>query len=231
MLTFCGITYSHWTDNNWISGKVMTGKWKARIKIMKNLEGSYTDPYTGEVISEPTNLIAIGAAFPTMFKLTISVINSGSIKLHDIIVKDIIKNEVTIATVVPSQGTYTLSDLFQYEASNQEIVLDFSEIQWCVGILETGEEAYLEIFLHTCINPTGKFIPTSGDEGDSQEIEINEGAEVLVNSGLIKMSAKTEGVIIEIVDDNFLENGIGVIKTILPYTTTWAMDSCDTFPK
>ncbi len=92
-------------------------------------------------------------------------------------------------------------------------------------MLTPGEKACLTIWVETLQNPEGKYEPTSGDEGDSQDLEINEGATVRATSTFTRLLAITEGITIHIIDDETPQNGLGIIDTTLPYSTPWAVDT------
>ena len=93
-LSLVGIAHSLWSESLYIEGTVNMGYWKACVKIKKTLDGSFTDPETGAVLTVPTNLIAISADFPTKFKLTITVKNCESTTLTNVIVTDTILTNV-----------------------------------------------------------------------------------------------------------------------------------------
>lgn len=222
ILTLCGVTYSHWSDNTQIIGRVHMGKWRACVKVWKFLDGAYTDPYTGEDLVEPTNLIAIANEnFPTKFKLMIYVKNCGSTELTNVVVTDCIKLNVAPINSTPSKGTVSWEDEAPPGKPGEFV---FNYLTWNIGSLVPGEVASLEIWIRTLMNPKGKYEPTSGDEGDSQDIEINEGATVTALSLMNTLSATTEGITILIEDDSVQGNGIGVIATELPYLTPYAED-------
>ena len=223
-LSLCGVAKSHWSDRPRIQGTITTGKWKSTVRIQKTLIGSYTDPHTGDSLPEPTNLIAIAAGFPTRFKLIICVENRGSTDLKNVAVTDTIKNTVAPREWHPVEGV----SWYNYVPDGGEwdgIHFGFNELTWTIGTLTPGEEACLTIWIETLQNPEGKYEPTSGDEGDSQDLEINEGATVRATSTFAKLFAITEGITIHIIDDETPENGLGIIDTSLPCSTPWAVDA------
>jgi len=223
-LSLCGVAKSYWSDRSRIQGTITTGKWKSTIGIQKTLIGSYTDPHTGDSLLEPTNLIAIAAGFPTRFKLTICVENRGSTGLKNIAVSDIIKSTVAPREWLPVEGV----SWYNYDPDGGEwdgIHFGLNELTWTIGTLTPGEEACLTIWIETLQNPEGKYEPTSGDEGNSQDLEINEGATVRTTSTFARLSAITEGITIHIIDDETPQNGLGIIDTTLPYSTPWAVDT------
>ena len=74
-----GYTYSHWREPIYIQGTITTTTWeKACVRIMKVLNGSFTDPYTGQ--------------------------NFGTIDITDT-VYDVIENTVEPINATPSKGT------------------------------------------------------------------------------------------------------------------------------
>lgn len=223
-LSLCGFAKSHWSDRPRIQGTITTGKWKSTVRIRKTLMGSYTDPHTGDSLTEPTNIIAIAAGFPTKFQLIIYVENHGSIDLKNVAVTDTIKNTVAPREWHPVEGV----SWYNYVPDGGEwdgIHFGLNELTWTIGTLTPGEEACLTIWVETLQNPEGKYEPTSGDEGDSQDLEVNEGATVRATSTFARLWAITEGISIHIIDDEIPENGLGKIDTTLPHSTPWAVDS------
>jgi len=222
-LSICGVSYSAWTDNVKISGQVVMACWKGCIRIRKTLEGAFTDPYTGLPIEEPTNLIAIAASFPTRFRLVICIVNCGSTKLTNVVVTDTIKNNMAPREWYPTEGV----SWEHYAPGGGEwdgVHFAFNELTWDVGSLDPDETKCLEIWIETLQNENNKYEPTSGDEGDSQELENNEGATVTAKSPLARLSATTEAITLMVVDDDIPENGIGKIQPVLPYLTPWETD-------
>ena len=222
--SLCGVAYSHWQDEAKIQGKVKMTCWKACVRIRKTLEGAFIDPITGEPVEEPTNLIAIAADFPTRFKLAICVKNCGSTELKDMVVTDVIKNNIAPREWYPEDGVSWKN----YAPGGKDwdgIHYGFNELTWNIGTLSPGEQRCLTIRIETLQNMNGKYEPTSGDEGDSQELEKNEGATVKAKSPFSSLSATTEGIIVIIGDDGIPENGLGIIESPeLPYSTPWAED-------
>lgn len=222
LTSICGFAYSHWSETLHIRGSVTTGRWKACVRIQKTLEGAFTDPETGADLTTPTNLIAIAnTTFPTKFKLTIWVKNCESTKLANIVVTDVIESQIAPTSWTPSKGTVSWVDE-KPPGEPGEFVFDY--LTWTIGTLAPRESAYLEIWIETLRNPKGKYEPTSGDEGDTQDLPINRGAAVMADSPLESLSATTEAITILIGDDDTPENGIGKILTPLPYSTPWAED-------
>jgi hypothetical protein len=223
-LSLCGVAYSHWIERIGIQGTATMGKWKANIRIQKTLIGSHTDPHTGGPLQERTNLIAIAADFPTRFELIICVENYGSTGLKNVLVIDTIKNTFAPREWHPTEGV----NWYNYVPDGggwDGIHLGLNELTWTIGTLTPGEKACLTIWIETLQNSEGKFKPTSGDEGDSQDLEINEGATVKATSNFTRLSAITEGITIHIIDDETPQNGLGIIDTTLPYSTLWAADT------
>ena len=96
--------------------------------------------------------------------------------------------------------------------------------------MDPGDVETLEICIYTLPNPSGKYEPTSGDEGDGQTIEINEGATVTATSPFGVLSATTEDIMLTITDDGIPDNGLGIIASpTLPYSTPKAEDSAEMF--
>jgi len=184
------------------------------------LDGGFTNPATGAPLpldSPNRTHIAIAAAFPSRFLLTIYVENCGGSTLENVVVYDTIKNTITYTDYNPSKGEVSIDppgEQFQKE-----------KLTWIVGTIESGDTEYLEVYLETLPNPSGKYEPTSGDEGDWQDIEINEGANVTASSAQGLLKAMTEDITLQIVDDGIEDNGIGLIQSpVLPYYTPWAKD-------
>ena len=113
-----------------------TGDEASCIKIMKTLEGSFTDPSNGGDLIDPTQFIALGADFPTKFKLTICVENCGETDLTDVLVTDIIGPMFT-----PTQWT-----------SPDDVVWIDNELTWTITELIIGETTCLEIWLETILS-------------------------------------------------------------------------------
>jgi len=220
-----GYTYSHWTKTIHIQGTITTTTWeKACVRIMKVLNGSFTDPYTGQDISTPTNLIHVGTepqpGWPTKFQLIIIVENFGTIDITDT-VYDVIENTVEPINATPSKGTV---DWYYNHTTGGEFVQNY--LNWTIGTLAPNEQATLEIWIQTLPNPTGKYEPTS----ENQDIEINRGANITATSALGLLRAQTEGITLTIVDtDEPDDPNIAVITPTLPYFTPWAQD-CRTSP-
>jgi uncharacterized repeat protein (TIGR01451 family) len=184
------------------------------------LEGSFTNPYTGENLTTPTDLVAIASkTFPTRFKLTIRVVNCGLVTLENIVVTDRIELNVAPTEWTPSKGSVYWEN---WRPPGEPGEFIFNYLTWNIGELAPEEQAYLEIWIRTLYNPPGKYEPTSGDEGDNQELEINRGAKVVADSPFNGLSATTEKITVLIVDDNIPGNGIGKISTPLPHSTPWA---------
>ena len=218
-----GYSYSHWTKTIQIQGTVTTAKQKtASICIMKTLNGSFTDPYTGNDTSTPTNYIAIAANFTTKFQLIITVENNGTVNITDAVL-DVIENTVEPINYTASKGTVTWTNKTTAENFVQ------NTLNWTIGTLTPSEKATLEIWIGTLPNPSEsgtKYEPTSGDEGDSQPIEINRGANMTATSELGTLFAQTENITLTIVDDGTSGNGIGRIDSpTLSYSTPWASDT------
>jgi len=221
-----GYSYSHWSKTITIHGTITTGTWEnvASVRIMKTLNGSFTDPVTGEDLLTPnTTHIAIAADFPTKFQLIITVENNGTVSITDA-VYDVIENTVKPISWTPSKGTVT----WENKTTAQNFEQNF--LTWTIGTLAPGERATLEIWIETLPNPSGKYEPTTGDEGDGQTIEINRGANITATYDYGTLFAQTENITLTITDDGIQDNGIGLISApTLPYSTPWASDS-ETIP-
>ncbi|MCD6155293.1 MAG: DUF11 domain-containing protein [Candidatus Verstraetearchaeota archaeon] len=225
ILVVNGVAYSHWNDRINIKGKMVTGEWRVCIKIRKSLEGSFTDPWTGEDLSTPTDLIAIASLnFTTKFKLTIYVKNCGSKVLTDVFVRDRIQLNLAPLNSTPSKGSVSWRE---WKPHGRPGEFAFNYLTWIIGRLNPGEEATLVIWIGTLRNPRGKYEPTSGDDCCCmcwQCLEINRGAMVTATSPYGILFAVTGRINIRIVDDGTPGNGIGRIATTLPYVTCWAVD-------
>jgi len=223
-----GYSYSHWTKTIHITGTITTTTWeKACVRIMKILNGSFTNATTGEDLAEPTQYIAVAANFPTKFQLIIIVENCGTVDITDM-VTDVIEQQVEPINYTASKGTVDWYQNITHPKGG--FVKNF--LNWTIGTLVPGEQATLEIWIQTLPNPSQKekYEPTSGDEGDSQDIEINRGASITATSELGPLSATTENITLTIVDDDIPENGIAIITPPLPYSTPWAQDSREGIP-
>ena len=216
-----GYSYSHWTKTIHIQGTITTGTWEeACVRIMKTLNGSFTDPYTGNDISTPTNLIHVGDAnepgWPTKFQLIITVENNGTVDTNNL-VADIILDPVEPINYTASQGTVDWYKNITHP--NGEFVKNF--FNWTIGLLHPSDQASLEIWVQTLMNPQNKYEPTS----ENQPLEINKGATVTATSDLGTLTATTQGITLTIVDtDEPDDPNIAVITPTLPYSTPWAYD-------
>jgi len=218
-LGIIGYSYSHWKDTVYIEGTITPiCPDPARVRIMKTLNGSFTDPYTGNDISTPTNLIHVGTdqqpGWPTKFQLVITVENRGTVSITDE-VYDVIENTVEPISWAASKGTVTWV--------NKPTGENF--LTWTIGTLNSNEKATLEIWIQTLPNPTGNYEPTSED----QYIKINRGANVTASSEIGNLFAQTEGITLTIIDDGIPNNNLAVITPTLPYSTPWAEDTI-TYP-
>ena len=223
-LGIAGYSYSHWKETITIQGTITTAKTKtASIRIMKTLNGSFTNATTGEDIAEPTNLIHVGTAtnpgWPTKFQLIITVENNGTVNTNNI-VADIILDSVEPINYTASQGTV---EWYQNITHPQgEFVKNF--FNWTIGALQPNEQATLEIWIQTLRNPSnagdgqGFYEPTS----ENQILEINRGANITAISELGTLFAQTENITLTIVDDGNFGDNIAVITPTLPYSTPWA---------
>ena len=219
-----GVIYGGWTDRVEILGSAKMAHWKPRLEIRKTLDGTFTDAVTGETRTEPSPYIAIATSFPSLFKMTIEVRNTGSVPIYDIVVIDVIENTVGPSDISVTQGFYTVVSDGKKNEGWDGVHFDFNEITWTAGVLQPGEEAMMTVWISTLMNPSGKYEPTSGDEGDRQDVEINRGAECIGICFLGELRCETEGIIIWIIDDGVEDNKIGVIDTPLPYVTPWSVD-------
>jgi len=216
-----GYSYSHWTKTISIHGNITTGIWEEKvacIRIMKTLDGVFTDPATGAELIQPNRThIAVAASFPTKLLLTITVKNCGTINITDA-VYDVIENNVKPVYWIPSKGTVT----WENDTSGGS-GFEHNFLTWTIGVLIPNENATLEIWIETLPNNSGKYEPTSGDDGDSQLLDINRGANVTATSELGTLFAQTGNITLTITDDGIQENGIGLIAAPqLPYSTPWA---------
>ena len=216
-----GYSYSHWTKTINIHGTITTGTWEekiASIRIMKILNGSFTNATTGEDITEPTNLIHVGtnesAGWPTKFQLIIIVENNGTVPITDAVL-DVIENTVEPINYTATKGTVTWTN----KTTAKDYVQNF--LNWTVGTLQPNERATLEIWIQTLPNPSGKYEPTS----ENQKIEINRGANLTATSELGTLFAETEAITLTIVDDGIPDNNLAIITPTLPYSTPWASDT------
>jgi len=226
--TATGMAYSGWRDEVKITGTAKMACWTAKIKIWKKLCGAYTNPYTGAEISTPTNEIAIAASFPTIFKMKIYVKNCRYTTLTNVVVTDTIENNIGPVSWTASQGSVEWYNSAPGGGEWDGVHFGFNELTWKVGSLAPGETAILTIKLKTLMNSSPnweKYEPTTGDEGDEQDLPVNPGVKVRATSPFNGLSAETDGITLHIVDDGIPENGIGIIATTLPYTTPAASDS------
>jgi hypothetical protein len=220
-LSIIGYSYSHWTKTITIQGTITTGTWEEKIacvRINKMLNGSFTDPYTGNDTSIPTNLIHVGTntnpGWPTKFQMVITVKNCGTINTTNI-VADIILDPVEPINYTASKGTVDWYKNITHPKG--EFVKNF--FNWTIGILAPCEEATLEIWIQTLRNPQNKYEPTS----ENQPLYINPGATVTAISELGTLTATTENITLTIVDADVPDDpNIAVITPTLPYFTPWA---------
>ena len=219
-----GVIYGGWTDRVEILGSAKIAHWKPRLEIRKSLDGTFTDAVTGETLTKPSPYIAIAASFPSMFKMTIEVRNTRSVPIYDIVVTDVIENSVCLSDFSVTQGSYIVISEGKKNEDWDGVHFGFNEITWTLGVLQPGEEAVMTVWISTLMNPAGKYEPTSGDEGDGQDVEINRGAECTGMCFLGELRCETEGITIGIIDDGGEDNKMGVIDTHLPYVTPWSVD-------
>jgi hypothetical protein len=221
-LSATGYSYSLWSKTLTIQGNISTagaGAWPkvACVRIMKMLNGSFTDPYTGNDISTPTNLIHVGTqsspGWPTKFQLVITVKNCGTVDITDA-VYDVIENTVEPINWTASKGTVSWVN----KTTAGDFVQNF--LTWTIGTLVPDEQVTLEIWIQTLPNPTGKYEPTS----ENQYIEINRGANVTATSELGVLYAQTQEITLTIADEDVPDDpNIAIIKApTLPYFTPWA---------
>ena len=230
-LTIIDSAYSLWSEKLKVKGTITMGKWKSCVKIRKSLDGAFTNPETGETlpIEAPNRThIAVAASWPTKFILKICVENCGSLDLHDVVVTDTVKNTVGVTSLDWTQGEATA---LPRETGNPG-EFGFTDITWDVGTLHDGDSACLSIGIETLPNNKGKYEPTSGDEGDYQYIEINEGATVTAHSEFNGLTATTDPIVLYVEDDDEMDNGVALMWVIvddtligLPYETPWAKQS------
>jgi len=225
LLASTSISYSLWFEELLIDGEVETGEWEfACICVRKIVDGSYTDPYTGEDLDVPNydlNLIHQSdnndPGFPTKFKLKIEVVNSCEDDLTEVEVTDKIGNLVAPRSIITiTHGSLTITP---YGFDTQEFGHDY--LKWDIGTLEEGETAILEIWMETLKNKNGFYEPTSED----QEIIINDkGANVTaitVDEDFI--FAETIGVALDIDPYGTTDDNLAIISAPeLPYSTPWA---------
>lgn len=220
-LSITGYSYSHWSKTIYIQGTITTAHEKtACIRIMKTLNGSFTDPCTGLDLSTPTNLVHVGTAtnpgWPTKFQLIITVENCGTVDVSDA-VYDVIENTVEPINATASKGTV---HWYLNKTTGGDYVQNF--LNWTIGTLTPSEKATLEIWIQTLPNPSGKYEPTS----ENQPIEINRGATIKATSELGNLEATTDAITLSIVDTDIPDDpNIAVITPTLPYSTPWAQDS------
>jgi len=152
-------SYSHWEEKLEINADMTTGVWDTGICIMKTLEGSYTDPNTGNTLTIPTNEIRIGASFPTTFKLTIDVENLEPTNLINVQVTDTIGSQLTPTSTSPSKGTVTWIG---------------NDLTWNINTLDPLETAGLIIWLETIYNTQEeKYEPICDNGGNGYLIPID----------------------------------------------------------
>lgn len=217
-----GLAYSHWQDEARITATVRMTRWKALLRIRKTLEGAYTDPETGGILEEPTGLIAVAANHTTRFRLTICVKNEGSTPLAGVVVTDTVKTNAAPREWHPTRGTVTWESRAPGHRPWDGVHLAFSDLTWTIGALDPDEEAFLVIWIETLRNPQDRYEPTSGDEDDGQELEINGGAAASARSPYARLTASTGPITIEVEDDGTPGNGVARVATQLPLSTPWA---------
>lgn len=213
-LTSCGLAYSRWTDKVTIIGSVTTGHWEEGgcFRIMKTLDGSFTNATTGEDLEQRTDLIHIGNRnppnFPTKFNMSICIQNCGNTTLSDIVVTDRLENQFGPINWTADRGTASWVSL----PGPGNFSKDY--LRWEVGELKEGEQACLHIWIQTLQNPVGFYEPTSPGN-----YMVNTGAYAVAYSDGKLISAKTEAIEIEISQGT---DNIARILTALPYSTPWA---------
>ncbi len=219
-----GGIYGGWTDRVEVRGSAKMAHWRPRLELRKTLDGTFTDAVTGETLTDPSPYIAIASVFPSLFKMTVEVRNTGSVPIYDIVVTDVIENTVAPSDISVTQGSYIVISEGKKDEEWDGVYFGFNEVTWTVGELQPGDEATMTVWISTLMNPSNKYEPTSGDEGDSQWVEVNRGAGCTGTCYLGELSCETEGIAIRIIDDGVNDNKIGVIETPLPYMTPWSVD-------
>ncbi len=225
LLASTSISYSLWHEELYIEGEIQTGEWDyGCLCVRKIVDGSYTDPYTGEDLEVPNyelNLIhqsdSNDPGFPTKFKLKIEVENSYGEDLTDVEVTDKIGNLVAPRSIITI--THGSVEFTPYGWNRQEFGHDYMD--WDIGTLSAGETAILEIWIETLKNQPGFYEPTSED----QVIVINDlGAMVTaVTSEGETISAETIGVTLDIDPYGEPNDNLAIIGAPqLPYATPWA---------
>ena len=233
ILIFClaGISYSYsgLTDDVSVYASVDTGEWGSCLCIRKTLDGSFTDPETGEDLLNPDydlNLIhqsdKNNPGFPTKFHLIIEIENDCNENYTDMVITDKIGNQVAPRQIISiSHGTVE----FTPEGLNRQSY-GHDYMTWDIGTLYAGETATIVILIETLQNPSGKYEPTSED----QEIPINDGGAKLeaYNENGDYVTATTEKITIDIdpwgasEDDEDNDNLAIIASPELPYSTPWA---------
>jgi hypothetical protein len=225
VLATTSISNALWYDYLHLDISVQTGEWDYPcICVRKIIDGSYTDPVTGEDLNVPNyklNLIHQSdredPGFPTKFKLKIEVENSCGEDFNCVKVTDKIGNLVAPRSIITI--THGGVIFIPYGFNRQEFGHDY--MVWYIGILPAEETAILEIWIETLKNKPGFYEPTSED----QEIVINDrGAKVkaITSEGEI-IYAETVGVTLDIDPYGTPEDHLAIIGAPqLPYATPWA---------
>ena len=229
LLASISMSYAHWTDTITIQGTVTTGTWETPcLCIRKVLDGSYTDPYTGDDLTIPNydlNLIHQSdnndPGFPTKFKLRFEVNNTCDEDLTDVVVTDRIGNVVAPRSIITkTHGSVTFEPYgFEREGFGHD------DMTWSINTLLSGEIAVLEIWIETLPNGNEFYEPTSED----QPIPINDGGATVTatNSDGDTISATTESITLDIDPYGIPENQepndyLAIIAAPqLPYATPW----------
>jgi len=222
-LGLCGVARSRWNSPLRMRATASTGVWKARVRIRSTIDGAYTDPYSGGQLLHPVNSIAVSAGFPTLFRFTIQVRNTGSTTLEGVSVTDVIMDGLSPRGWRPETGVawrnYTLDD-----PNDNGTTIVHREVAWFIGVLSPGEEARLVICLETTPSPEKMFHPMARDDGGEHTLSFSVGSRVMARSPFSRLSVKARAMEIIVYHDGTSGDGVAAIVTGLPLSTPWVED-------
>jgi hypothetical protein len=209
-LMIISISYGHWEENVEINSYMTVGSWDTRIEIIKTLDGIFTDPDTGDdFINMKTDLIAIGANFPTKFRLTITVENCESTEIINIIITDQIDTAFIPIQTNPEDGTVTW---------------DSNIFEWIIPYITPNGYIELVIDLQTTFNyDYGAYEPIC----NNCQLQIDNGGTFYAEAGETvwyetPFEANMDAIIVDI---SYIDNGIGKIIQTLPYSIVSSVDN------
>lgn len=186
------------------------------IELITSIEGAYTHPHTGEKIQNPTRIVSIASSFPTRFKYRVLVVNTENTELTRIVVTDTFSSELYPTRWTAQDGIVVWNDKNGVDRYSE------NELIWLIVDLGPGESTWIEVELQTIQSEIRIYQPSRGDDKDSQEIKVNEGAHVKAESAQKTITTHTNQLVIKIRDNGTPGDGLGVLSPPLPLSSQLA---------